>query len=194
MKTVIPILNRNILALATLSIGLNVLASDPTAFALMKEGNRYIGEQAKDRVVQIRAEKSVGSTTPKVWIVVYRDDTASAKAVEVKFIAGKMADVKRPLRIIELISDKADPLDQKKLKVDSDKAIQIALNESILEKLKITATAPKLEDGKMGPVWKVRLWAAKLRDPGKDADLGEVHLLAEDGKVVKVDINLKRVD
>src|SRR5438034_7573299 len=76
-------------------------AAEPTALQLIKEGNRYVGEQAKDRVVQIRSEKSIGSLVPVVWYIVYYDPTASLKAVEVKFGAGKMLDVKRPFRLLE---------------------------------------------------------------------------------------------
>ena len=170
------------------------LAGDMTALELVKEGNRYIGEQSKDRVVEIRSEKSVGSLVPKIWYVVYYDETATLKAVEVKFVADKMSSVKRPLRLLEPINKSHEELDAKKLKIDSDKAIKIATKESILENLTITATAPKLTHGESGPVWKVRLWAAKLKDPKKDADLGEIVIDAEKGKVLKNDVNLKRVE
>ena len=40
----------------------------------------------------------------------------------------------------------------------------------------------------------MRLWAARLRQPDRDADIGEVHISAEDGKVVKNDLNIGRVD
>jgi hypothetical protein len=43
-------------------------------------------------------------------------------------------------------------------------------------------------------VWKVRLWAAKLRNPERDADIGEVWVSASDGKVVKNDLHINRVD
>lgn len=173
---------------------LGTQAEDPTAFELAKEGNRYIGEQSKDKVVQIRSEKSVASLTPKIWRVVYRDETATLKTVEVKFVAGKMTDVKRPLRLLEPITDKNGPLDHKKLKIDSDKAIKTALKEPILENLKITATELKLEHGDEAPVWKIRLWASKLKNPNKDVDLGEITLSAEDGKIVKLDVHLSRVE
>jgi hypothetical protein len=45
-------------------------ADEPTAFDLIKEGSRYVGEQANDKIVQIRSEKSVGPLTPKIWFVV----------------------------------------------------------------------------------------------------------------------------
>ena len=77
-------------ALVVLLAGLAARADEPTAFDLIKEGNRYVGEQAKDRIVQIRSEKSIGTLTPNIWYVVFYDPTASLKAVEVKFGAGKM--------------------------------------------------------------------------------------------------------
>ncbi|HEY1169754.1 MAG TPA: hypothetical protein VGH19_00165 [Verrucomicrobiae bacterium] len=169
-------------------------ADDKTAFDLAKDGNKYVGEQAKDKVVQIRSDKSVGSTTPNVWYVVYRDETATMKTVEVKFGAGKMMDVKRPMRLLEPISDKNNILDEKKLKTDSDKALKVALKEPILENLKITASEMKLERGAIGePVWKISLWAAKLKS-SKDVKVGEIWLDCENGKVSKIDITPKRVD
>jgi hypothetical protein len=177
-------------------------ATEPSAFELIKEGNRYIGEQAKDKVVQMRSEKSVNTLTPNIWYVVYYDSTASMKAVEVKFGAGKMLKVKRPMRLLEPVFGGDAPLDREKLKVDSEEAIKIAVKEPLLQNLKITATELKLEkagEGVLGPgggqaVWRVRLWAAKLRSPAHDADLGEVWLSALDGKVAKTDLHINRVD
>jgi len=170
-------------------------AGDATAFELIKEGNRYVGEQAKDRVVQIRSEKSIGSLTPNIWWVVYYDSTASLKAVEVKFGAGKMMDVKRPFRLLEPISGADSPMDREKLKIDSDQAIKTATAEPLLEKLTIKATKLKLEHAKdSGPVWRVTLWAAKLNKPNSDVDIGTVTLSAETGKVLKSDLHINRVD
>jgi len=178
-------------------------AEEPSAFDLIKEGNRYVGEQAKDRVVQIRSEKSVGTLTPNIWYVVYYDPTASLKSVEVKFGAGKMLTVKRPLRLLEPVTGGDQPLDRSKLKIDSNQAIEIARKEPLLQNLKITATRLTLDrvgEGVLGQggtgqgVWKVRLWAAKLRDPSRDADIGEVWVSASDGQVVKNDLKIDRVD
>src|SRR5689334_20060310 len=79
-------------------------ASEPTAFQLIKEGNKHVGEEAKDRIVEIRSEKSVGSMTPNVWYIVYYDPDASLKATEVKFGGGKKLSVKRPTRLLEPIT------------------------------------------------------------------------------------------
>jgi hypothetical protein len=169
-------------------------AEELTAFQLVKEGNRHVGEDAKDKVTQIRSEKSIGSMTPTIWFVVYYDPDATAKATEVKFGAGRKLEVKRPARILELAGKTHTPLPKEKLKTDSDKALDIATKEPILKNLKLTASRMTLERWDDMPVWKVRLWAAKLREPSKDADIGEVFIAADEGKVVKNDLHINRVD
>lgn len=172
-------------------------AAEPTAFQLVKEGNRHVGEEAKDRVVQIRSEKSIGSLTPSIWYVVFYDPDATAKAAEVKFVAGKKVSVKRPARILEPITGAHKELPRASLKIDSDKALQIATSEPILKNLTLKASELKLErrsGGDETPVWKVELWAAKLNNPNKAVSVGEVFITAEDGKVVKSDLKINRVD
>lgn len=182
---------------------LRVRAAEPTAFDLIKEGNRYVGEQCKDKIVQIRSEKSIGSLTPNIWHIVYYDPTATLKATEVKFAAGKMQKVQRPWRLLEPVTGGDVPLERSKLKVDSDEAIKTALKEPLLENIKATATELNLErvgEGVLGqggaaqPVWKVKVWAAKLRNPSRDADIGEVWVSADEGKVVKSDLHINRLD
>jgi len=178
-------------------------AGEATAFELIKEANRYVGEQSKDKVVQVRSEKSIGTLTPNIWFIVLYDPTATMKAQEVKFGAGKMLEVKRPFRLFEPAYGGDKQMDRDKLKIDSDEAIKKAMEEPLLNNLKILATQLKLEqsnDSALGTgnngqgIWKVRLWAAKLRDPSKDADIGEVWLSALDGKVLKTDLHINRVD
>jgi hypothetical protein len=176
-------------------------AAEMTAFQLIKEGNRYVGEESKDKVVQIRSEKSVSGLEPIIWYIVYYDPDASLKATEVKFGAGRKLTVKRPFRLLEPVTGDTSALDKDKLKIDSDKAIEIALKEPLLDKLTIKATELKLvragdmiERDNKSPVWRIKLWAAKLRHPNRDADIGEMVISAEDGKVIKRDLRISRVD
>jgi len=186
-------------SLVTLLLGLGVAlrAAEPTAFALVKEGNRHIGEEAKDRVVEIRSEKSIGTLVPNVWFIVYFDPDATAKATEVKFSAGQKVSVKRPARILEPLTGAHKELPKEKLKIDSDKALDIAKAAPLLKNLTLKASKMKLE--RLGvsddtPVWKIELWAAKLSEPNKSVSVGEVFLAAETGAVVKTDLNISRVD
>ena len=185
------------LAALLLAGGLSQIANagEPTAFELVKEGNRHLGDEAKGRVVQIRSEKSVGGLTPNIWFVVYYDPDATAKATEIKFAAGTKVSVKRPARVLESISGSYRELPKEKLKIDSDKAIEIAKNEPLIKNLTLTNTQLTLERGDSDqPVWKVKLWAAKIRRPSDTVNIGEVHISAEDGKVVKNDLKPGRVD
>jgi hypothetical protein len=165
-----------------------------TAFQLIKEGNRHVGEDARDKVVQIRSEKSIGTLIPNIWYVVFYDPDATAKATEVKFGAGQKLAVKRPARVFELAGNAHLPMDREKLKIDSDKALDTALQDPLLKNLKILASRLTLEKWEEAPVWKVRLWAGRLRNPNKDVDIGEVFISAETGKVMKNDLHIDRVD
>jgi hypothetical protein len=62
---------------------------EPTVFELIKEGNRCVGEQSKDRVLEIRSDKSIGGLVPNIWHIVYYDPDAKSGRAEVKFGAGK---------------------------------------------------------------------------------------------------------
>jgi hypothetical protein len=170
------------------------LAGEPTAFDLIKEANRYVGEQSKDKVVQIRSEKSLGSLTPNVWYVVFYDPDATLKAVEVKFGGGKKLDVSHPVRLLEPITGDDKVLDRSKFKVDSDKAIKTATREPVLKAVTLKATHLWLQRGEVGPVWKVKLFAAKLKNPNELADIGEVYVSAEDGKVSRTNLHINSVD
>jgi hypothetical protein len=169
-------------------------AAEPTAFELVKEGNKHVGEDAKDRIVQIRSDKSVGSLTPNLWHIVFYDPDASLKATEVTFAAGKKLSVKRPSRLLEPITRSHKPLDRDKLKLDSDKAIEIATKDPMLKNLKLTNTQLWLERSDDGPRWKVRLWAEKVRNPSSTAEIGQIYISAQDGKVLERDLHINRAD
>ena len=195
MKNITSVLNRKLCCAVATMFGLSQLAfaSEPTALELIKQGNDYVGKDARDKVVQVRSEKSVGTLTPNIWYVVYYDVDATFKASEVKFGAGKKLAMTRPMRMLEMPN--ADKLlDPKKLKTDSDKAIKIATADPLLDKLTIRATQLWLDSSNNGPVWKVRLWATKLRNPNDMADIGDVYISAEDGEVTRRDLHINRVD
>jgi len=195
MKTIRTGLNWSIRSLALLlTLGASAFAADPTALELIKLGNDYVGKDSRDQVVQIRSEKSIGGLTPSIWYVVYYDEDATFKATEVKFGAGKKMKVTRPIRALEPITGNDKTLDRSKVKIDSDKAITTATSEPLLKSLTLRATQVWLERSAAGPVWKVRIWASKLKNPTDDADVGEVFVSAEDGKVTRSNLHINSVD
>lgn len=183
-------------AIITVALGMAISArcGEMTAFQLVKEGNRYVGEESKDQVVEIHSDKSVGTITPNIWYIVYYDPDAALKSVQVKFGAGKKMDVKRTFRLLEPMTGADKKLDPNKLKIDSDKALSTAMADPLLTNLTIKASQMWLQRSDDGPVWRVRLWATKLRNPNDTANIGDIYVLAEDGKVTKRDLHINRVD
>jgi len=169
-------------------------AGDLTAFQLIKEGGHYVGDQSKEKVVQVRSEKSVASLTPNIWYVVYYDADAPLKNVEVKFGGGQKMKVTRPVRPFEVPTSEEKVLDRTKLTVDSDRALEIAKGQPLLKNLTLRASQLWLQRGDGGPVWKIKLWAAKLRDPNHEADIGVIIISATDGSMVKLDLHPNSVD
>ena len=170
------------------------LAKEKTALQLIKDGNEYVGKDSKNKVVQIRSEKSIGDLEPQIWFIVFYDPDATFKATEVKFGSGRKLAVTRPFRMIEYVTDDKQPLDPAKLKVDSDRAIQVAIKEPLLGKLSLKATQLWLQRSDAGPVWKVRLWAQKLSEPAKMVSVGDVYVASTDARVVRSDLHINRVD
>ena len=170
------------------------LAEEQTAFSLIKDANDYVGKDTRDQIIGFRSEKSVAGLNPNIWYVVYYDKDTMFKTTEVKFGAGQKLDVKHPMRPpFAYVNDK-NILDQKALKIDSDKAVKTATAQPLLDKLNVRATQLWLENIDGVPTWRVRLWAAKLRHPDSDADIGEVSISATDGKVLNTDLHIDRVD
>ena len=126
--------------------------------------------------------------------MVFYDPDATFKATEVKFGAGKKMSVKRPLRLLELGTREYQTLDRQKMHVDSDKALETATTEPLLNHLKMKASQMWLQNTDEGLAWRIRLWAAKLRNPADDAEIGEVYVSADDGKVLRRDLHIERVD
>ena len=181
-------------ALAICSLNRASYAEERTAFSLIKDANEYVGKDTRDQIIGFRSEKSVAGLNPNIWYVVYYDHDTTFKTTEIKFGAGQKLDIKHPMRQpFAYVNDK-NVLDQKRLKVDSDKAIKIAIAQPLLEKLNVRATQLWLQNTDGVPTWQVRLWAAKLRHPDSDANIGDVYVSADDGKVTKVDLHIDRVD
>jgi hypothetical protein len=168
--------------------------AQPTALELIKNGDDYVGVQSKDKILQIHSDKSVTSLEPSVWYVVFYDPSVPLRSVQIKFGAGQEMDVSHPFHPFQMPARTSDILDQSKLKVDSDRALDIAQSQPLLKGLTLRASKMTLENSDNGPVWKVELWAAKLHDSTRDANIGTVRVSAEDGSVVKSDLDPSSAD
>ena len=182
----------------TLAAGIGLLqlaavAGDLTALELFKKGDQLVGSEAEGRLVQIRSEKSIASLTPSIWYVTYYDPNSSGKATEIKFEAGAKTEMNYKGNFLG-IGKKPKELPKDRIKVDSDAAIRTATGEPLLKNLTLKATQLILEEWQGIPTWKVEIWAAKLQKPERMVDVGEVYVSAEDGKVLRSDLKISKVD
>lgn len=166
-----------------------LLLADPSALQLVKNGDNYLGVQSRDKLLEIYSDKSAATLEPNVWHVVYYDPDFPMKFVEVKFGAGQEMDVSHPFHPFQLPAKGTDILDQSKLNVDSDRALNIAESQPLLKGLTLRSSKMTLKNTDDGVVWKVEFWAAKVGDPSEQAGIGSVSISANDGSVMSSDLH-----
>lgn len=171
-----------------------IVSAQPTAMNLAKAGNQYVGIQSKDKLLRIYSDKSTGGLAPLVWHVVYFDPDAVSKSIQVRFASGHETDVATAFPMFHLPAKPTDVLDLPKIVVDSDQALSVAESQPALQGLTPSSSALTLEFGDAGPVWKVDLWAAKKKDPSKEAKLGTVTISATDSSTLKADLDPGKVN
>ena len=173
----------------------SALAADKTAFQLIADGNNYLGADSRDKVVQIRSERSVGGLTPSVWYVVYRDPGTTFKTVEIKFVNGQRLSSYKPWRVYESTVGDNSAFNKAHLKKDSDEALKIALSQPQLAGLKLRSSKIELiKGGQPHPTWKIEFWAERRNDPARDVSVGDVWISAFDGRVIQSRLKPNRVD
>lgn len=166
-----------------------------TAFELMERGDQYLQPHARGKVVLARSEKSEGGLVPNVWHILYYDATARMKAVELKFVNGKAMERSHPFRLFSRLTGNTAPLNQNKLKIDSDKALEIATSHPDLKHVKLVATKMEARwDNDFHVVWEIDLYARKVARPAAEVHIGELILSAKDGEVLKNNLEVYRVN
>ena len=193
-----PMKSRLLSPLATLALLLGassqgLFAAGATAFDLAKEGDKVIPQQARDKITQIHSEKSTGTLVPDVWCIDYFDPTAAFKTTEVLFVGGKVKEITRPKRLFESFTGTRQ-LDWRKLKINSDRALAIALREPLLKNLHLRATQFWLERTPIGATWKIRFWASRQGKPDQTVEIGDLFLSAKTAEIIKTNLHTQKAD
>ena len=135
-------------------------------------------------------ERSQGEPVPNTWRLGFFDSTAALKVTELKFRDGKKIDTSQPFAVLERYNA-GKAFDRKKLKIDSNKALQLAMEDPMLKGLTLRMSEIKLQTTD-GPFWQIHLWVGRIRRPSDMADAGQIFISAEDGKVIKRDLHPPR--
>jgi hypothetical protein len=166
--------------------------ADPSALDLIEKGDAYVGIQSKDKVIQIASEKSVATMEPNIWHITYFDPDSTFKTVEVEFGAGQQMGISHPMRMFP--AKASDVIDLSKVDVDSDRALKIAAAQPLIKALTLRSSKMTLGNTDDGLVWTVELWAAKVGDSTKEADLGTIEISAADKSIIKSDLHPSNAD
>jgi len=167
-------------------IVLPLAAAEKTVFELIAAGNDLVGAESRDKVVQVRSEKSVGALTPSVWYVVFREPNSTFKTVEIKFGNGRKLSMYHPWRVLESTVGNNAAFNKSHLKKDSDEALKLATSHPELAGLKLVTSKFELTKGSQPyPTWKIELWAQKRSDPSRDVSVGDIWISAYDGRIIQ---------
>jgi hypothetical protein len=188
---------RKILVIAIIICALPsfVRAHEMTAFEAVKEGNREVGATNRDQIIEIQGDHTANNRYPSKWQVLYHDPAGTFKSTtRVIFESGRKTDVQHPQRIFEGVTSGNKTIDLRKLNLDSDQVIDVAEHDSeLLEAhVKITSSQMALSSTDAGPVWEVRLWAARSKSSSSEAAIGMMTISAEDGTILKREIKLEK--
>ena len=168
----------------------------PTAFLALKEGDRFLNDRSRGKVVKIVSSKSTDGTMPTNWSVSYFDPMARQKLVEVQFRGHEMIKVHEPGAALGGLFDATPrPLDSAKLAINSDEAVRILLRQPEIDKLPVRITELELTAGNHDePVWKIVMWSVKRRDPKLSVRIGELLVAASDGRIISSTLKPSRAD
>ncbi|MBC8001446.1 MAG: serine/threonine protein kinase [Opitutaceae bacterium] len=168
----------------------------PTAFLALKEGDRFLNNRSRGKVVRIVSTRSADGTAPTNWSVFYFDPLARQKLVEVQFRGREMMKVHEPgASFGGLFAPLPRPLDNSKLAINSDEAIRILMRQPEIDKLPVRITEMELlSNDRDEPTWRIVLWSVKRRDTNLSVRIGELVLSGSDGRIITNTLKPSRVD
>ena len=183
-----------ILLLATLVAAMiPVSGAELTGLEALREANRQVGAEAKNKILQVRSERSTNGLAPKTWSVMFYDASVGMKTTVVKLSAGREPRIDHPFALFK----RPDPkriFDPSSVRIDSDAALKVAAKDRLLEKVKLNGARITLELWEGSPVWKIEFWAEKAKEPARTPAIGQIFVDGQEGKVVNRDLHISRTE
>ena len=168
-------------------------AAESTGLRALQEANRHVAAEARNKVMQLRSEKSTNGLTPRAWTVLYYDPSVRMRTTIVKIGAVGEPRAEHPFRPFS----RPDPklaFDPTNVRIDSDEALKVAQKDRLLDKVKLTSSRVTLELWEEAPVWKIEFWAEKTHDPKRSPDIGRIFVDVREPKVVNRDLHIDRAE
>lgn len=188
-------------SLAALAISSSVaFAADAiSALDAVKIADKELNKEAKDRVISIFGEKSSDGVFPDKWQIIFFDPYAKQDGRMIEITSGRVTAIKdgyTELGDFRLAAYKPEEIiNLSRVKVDSSKLADIlktstALKDTHISNLEISLVKPDKDN--VSPVWKLVVYASNNMT-GKSDKVGTATISAENGQILNLDINLKRL-
>lgn len=159
---------------------------DFTALQFVQLGDHYVTQNARDQVIAMISDKTVGDLVPKNWRILYHNEKATFNTTEIDFANNAMTRIHEPNRFFQMFSGANKPIDLSQVALDSDDALKIVMNVPEVRAASVIAVQMQLNRGYGGmPVWTVNLFGQSDSEIADDKNLGTIQLLADSGKILK---------
>ncbi|WP_018290603.1 hypothetical protein [Verrucomicrobium sp. 3C] len=170
----------------------------PTAFSALAVAQQYAPEQSQAKMLAIVGPRSQTSLTPTSWEFVYWNQGGWKNLKRITVVGGQVRDVRQgivamaSLGVARLVRYKeSQAFDPNRLKVDSDRALQVILKTGAVGKARLSTVLFDL--ALMGeesePSWEMRFYADRR---GLEADIGVARVGAVSGKILELRLNPSR--
>jgi len=171
----------------------------PTAFSALAVAQQYAPEGSQAKMLAIVGPRSKTSLTPTSWEFVYWNQGGWKNLKRITVVSGQVRDVREgivalgSLGVARLVRFKEEQaFDPSRLKVDSDRALQVILKTGAAGKARLSTVLFELarmgEEGE--PSWEMRFYADRR---GVEADIGKARVGAVSGKILELRLDPGRV-
>ncbi|QSR84005.1 hypothetical protein [Methylacidimicrobium sp. B4] len=167
----------------------------PTAFSALPVAQQYAPEGSQAKMLAIIGPRSRTALTPTTWEFLYWNPGGWKNLKRVTVIGGQVRDVREGVIEIGrrgLVRYKeSQAFDPSRLKVDSDRALQVILRTGAVGKATLSTVLFELaRTGDEGePSWQMRFYADRR---GVEADIGVARVGAVSGKILELRLNPSR--
>ncbi len=167
----------------------------PTAFSAMLVAQQYAPEGSQAKMLAIIGPRSRTALTPTTWEFLYWNQGGWKNLKRITVIGGQVRDVREG--VVEIGRrgvfryKESQAFDPNRLKVDSDRALQVILKTGAVGKASLSTVLFELaRSGEEGePSWQMHFYADRR---GIEADIGVARVGAVSGKILELRLNPSR--
>lgn len=178
----------------------NLNAANVTALKAYKLAYDQVNKLARESLIQIEGKPNSPNVLPTEWMILFYDPYAAQNGTMVRIAGDTIVEIRDgymqagKLRLAAYKQEEI--LDAKKLKVDSDDILKILKKSPLLTDVKISSLGLWLKKDGKGPlapsIWHITIYG--MNHKANEIEFGEAEISAFSGKIIRLDVNLKKIE